>query len=61
MDEITSIAAMSTNLQQTRIDVEVALRTMKMASEQEQAVLELLLKTMQMAVSGLGQYVDVRA
>jgi len=60
MDDITSIAAMSTGMHQARVDAEVAIRTLKMANAQQTAVLDLILKTMEMSVSGSGQYVDVR-
>jgi len=61
VDEISSVAAMSTGMHQARIDAEVAIRTLKMASEQQEAVLELLLKTLEMTATGLGQHIDVRA
>jgi hypothetical protein len=60
VDEVTSIAALSSGMHQASLDAAVAIRTMKMANDQQAAVLELLLKTMEMSVSGAGQYVDVR-
>jgi Putative motility protein len=59
MDGISSIAAMSTSLHAARMDAEIAIRTLKMAQDQQTAVLELILKTMQMTVTGTGQNIDV--
>ena len=59
MNEISSIAAMSTSLHAASMDAEIAIRTLKMAQDQQTAVLELILKTMQMTVTGTGQNVDV--
>lgn len=61
MQEINSVAAMATGIQQARIETEVAMRTLKMANDQSEAVMELLLKTFQAAATGLGQYIDARA
>ena len=48
-------------MSQARLATEVALRTIKMSNDQQAAVLELLLKTMEAMATGLGQYVDVQA
>ena len=61
MDTITSVAAMSTGMHQAQLSVEVALRTLKMATDQQTAALALLLRALEVATTGLGQYVDVQA
>ncbi len=59
MGEISSVAAMSTSLHAASMEAQVAVRTLKMAQAQEAAVLELILKTMQMTVTATGQNIDV--
>jgi len=61
LSEITSIAALSTGMHQARIDAEVAIRTLKMANQQQAAVLDLILKTLEAVSTGLGQHIDVQA
>ena len=61
MSQITSIAAMATGMQQARVQAEVAIRTLKMSNAQQSMVLELILKTMEMMATNLGQNIDVQA
>ncbi len=61
MSQISSIAAMATGMQQARVEAEVAIRTLKMSNAQQSAVLDLILKTMEMMTTNLGQHIDVRA
>jgi len=61
LDEIGSVAAMATGMHQARIGAEVAIRTMKMANVQQSVVLDLILKTMEMLTTDLGQHIDVQA
>jgi hypothetical protein len=61
VDEITSIAALSTGLAQASLEAEVALRTIKLANERQAAALEILLRTLEASMTGLGRFVDVLA
>ena len=61
MSEITSVAAMATGMHQARMEAEVAIRTLKMANAQQSVVLELILRTMEMLNTDLGQHIDVQA
>ena len=54
-------ALWDTGMHEARMEAEVAVRTLKMANAQQSAVLELILKTMEMMATSLGQHIDVQA
>lgn len=61
MDTISAVAAYSVANSQSQVATEAGIRVIKMANDQQKAVMELLLKTLQAAATGLGQRIDVQA
>ena len=61
MDTINAVAAYSTAASDERLSTEVGLRVLKMANDNQAAVAELLLKTLEATATGLGQRIDVKA
>lgn len=61
MDTISAVAAYSVANSQSQMATQVGIRVLKMANDQERAVMALLLKTFQAAATGLGQNIDVQA
>jgi hypothetical protein len=61
MDPISAAAAYSVANSQSNTATEVGIRVIKMANDNQKAVMDLLLKTFQAAATGLGQNIDVQA
>ncbi|HOX04949.1 MAG TPA: putative motility protein [Planctomycetota bacterium] len=61
MDPISAAAAYSTAQATENVKTEAGVKVMKMALDQDKAVLELLAKTLQTATTGLGRKIDVQA
>ena len=61
MNMINAVAAYSTAASNERVSTEAGIRVLKMANDQQAAVAELLLKTLEATATGLGQHIDVKA
>jgi hypothetical protein len=61
MDPIAAVAAYSVAASQEKVGTEVGIRVMKMANDEQKAVMDLLLRTLQAAGTGLGQHIDIQA
>jgi len=61
MDPISSVAAYSVAASQEKVETEAGIRVLKMANDEQKAVMDLLLKTFQAVATGLGQRIDVQA